>query len=61
MKELSIDTGILRLKGDETYYYCHKEGVMEGMISSFVDDFVMAGNEEFLEVFTEKMGEKLEY
>ena len=37
------------MPGDDTFYYRHKkEGDLEGMISSHVDDFVLAGTEDFL-------------
>ena len=61
MKEVLAETGMLRLKGDEAYYHCHnKDGVLEGMISSHVDDFILAGNEEFLEEITNKIRKKLD-
>ena len=43
-----------RLIGDEDFYYCHNENcLLEGMISSHVDDFVLAGTDEFFKEITE--------
>ena len=36
------------LDGDEAFYFRHDEnGNLEGMISSHVDDFILAGTEKF--------------
>ena len=43
MKELFGSMGMKTVKGDEAFYYRHKDGKLEGMILSHVDDFNMAG------------------
>merc|ERR1712115_525117 len=49
------------LDGDEAFYFRHdKDGNLEGMVSSHVDDFVMSGTKEFLEEITNKIVQKLE-
>ena len=46
-----------RLEGEEAVYYMHnKKGGLEGMILTCVDDFDLAGTEEFVEMVTEKVG-----
>ena len=41
VKELFKETGMIRLQGDETFYYMHnKDGELEGMISSHLESFV---------------------
>ena len=48
MRELFGSMGLKTVKGDEAFYYRHKDGKLEGMILSHVDDFNMAGTEKFL-------------
>ena len=49
------------MDGDEAFYFRHDEkGNLEGMVSSHVDDFILAGTNRFLEVITKKTEEKLE-
>ena len=50
-----------RLDGDEAFYYKHNErGDLEGMISSHVDDFNLAGNKNFIDEVTEKIKNALD-
>ena len=49
MKELFGSMGLKTVKGDKAFYYRHKDGQLEGMILSHVDDFNMAGTKKFLE------------
>ena len=49
------------LDGDEVFYYRHdKNGDVDEMISSHLDDFILAGSDAFLEEITGKIAEKLE-
>ena len=49
------------LDGDEAFYFRHDEnGNLEGMVSSHVDDFILAGTNRFLEEITKKIADKLE-
>ena len=49
------------LKGDKAFYYHHnEEDKFYGMVSSHVDDFILAGTEKFMEEITLKIKEKLE-
>ena len=44
------------MEGDEAVYYKHdKNGNLEGMVSTHVDDFNMAGNNDFISIVTEKI------
>ena len=55
------ECGLRILDGDEVFYYRHdKNGNLDGMISSNVDDFILAGSDVFLEEITQKIVEKLE-
>ena len=37
------------LDGDEAFFFRHDEkGNLEGMVSSHVDDFILAGSDKFL-------------
>ena len=49
------------LDGDEAFYFRHDEkGNLEGMVSSHVDDFILAGTDKYSEVITRKIEEKLD-
>ena len=61
VREVFNESRMKILKGDEAFYYCHdEEGNLEGMISSHVDDFVLAGMRKFIEEITMKIKEKLD-
>ena len=50
-----------RFLGEEAFYYCHdNKGVLEGMVSNYVDDFILTGQEEFVKNITEKLKKKLD-
>ena len=47
------------LDGDDTFYFRHEEkGNLKGMVSSHVDDFILAGTDRFLEEITNKIADK---
>ena len=49
------------MDGDEAFYFPHDEkGNLEGMVSSHIDDFYLAGANIFLEEITKKIADKLE-
>ena len=48
MKEIFKKEGLISVRGDETFYFQHKEGRLIGMIMTHIDDFGMAGIIEFL-------------
>ena len=48
-----------RLRGYEAFYYRHnKDGELKGMISIYVDHFILAGNKESLMNITDNKKEK---
>ena len=55
VKEVFSKMGLKRLEGDEAMYFKrNKEGDLEGLISTHVDDFNLAGDNDFLEAVTEE-------
>ena len=45
--------GLQRLEGDEASYYKHgKNRELERIVSTHVDDFILAGNPEFINMMT---------
>ena len=61
VREVFNESRMKILKGDEAFYYCHdEEGNLEGIISSHVDDFVLASMRKFIEEITMKIKEKLD-
>ena len=50
-----------RILEDEIFYYRHdKKRKLEGMFSSYVDDFILVGMQGFIDKITEKIRGKLE-
>merc|ERR1712002_1135235 len=49
VKETLKNMGLKTLPGDEAVYYQHKNGKLEGMLLSHVDDFTIAGTKEFVQ------------
>ena len=61
VREVFDECGLRILDGDEVFYFRHdKNGNLDGMVSSHVDDFILAGSDIFLEEITRKIAEKLE-
>ena len=61
MREVFDECKLRILDGDEAFYFRHDEnGNLEGMVSSHVDDFILAGTEKFLEEIMSKIAQKLE-
>ena len=55
VKQLFAGLGLQRLEGDEAVYYKKDEnGELEGMVSTCVDDFDLAGTKSFLEKVKKK-------
>ena len=49
MREVFDECKLRILDGDEVFYFRHdKNGNLEGKVSSYVDDFILAGTEKFL-------------
>ena len=61
VKELFAELGLQRLEGDEAIYYRKdKNGDLEGMVSTCVDDFDLAGTESFVDMVTERVSTVLD-
>ena len=61
VREVFNECGLRISKVDEVFYYHqNEEGNLDGMVSSHVDDFILAGTEKFIEEITLKNKEKLE-
>ena len=53
--------GLQRLEGDEAVYYKKDEnGELEGMVSTCVDDYDLAGTNSFVEKVTKKVSANLD-
>ena len=56
VKSVFKEIGLKRLEGDKAFYYKHDEkGNLEGIISTHVDDFNMAGGDNFIKMVMEKI------
>ena len=61
VKAVFADFGLRKLDGDEALYYKHgKNGDLEGMVSTHIDDFNVAGSVEFVAVITEEIRKALD-
>ena len=61
VREVFDECKLRILDGDEVFYFRHDEkNNLEGMVSSHVDDFILAGTNRFLEEIIKKMAEVLE-
>ena len=61
VKEVFGKFGLRKLVGDEALYYKHNEnGDLVGIVSTHVDDFSLAGSEEFLSTVTEEIRKTLD-
>ena len=61
VREVFDECKLRILDGDEVFYFRHDEkGNLEGMVSSHVDDFILAGTDRFLDEITKKIADKLE-
>ena len=47
------------MKGDEAFYYLHKDGKLVGAVITHMDDFTMAGTDEFIKETLEIRGKEL--
>ena len=61
VKEVFGKFGFKKLTVEEALYYKHnKNGDLEGMVSTHVDDFSLAGSKSFLDAVTEEIGKTLD-
>ena len=57
VKEILITMGLKVMDGDKAFYYLHKNGQLQGAVLTHVDDFNLAGMDEFVAKVISK-GEK---
>ena len=60
VKEVLMEIGLKVMEGDEAFYYLHQSGELMGAVIMHVDDFTLAGTEDFIkEVFRQLAGNLL--
>ena len=61
VKNIFKELGLRKLDGDEAVYYkLNEEGNLEGMVSTHVDDFDVAGRKKFVEMLTKEISKVLD-
>ena len=61
VKKIFNEIGLRKLDGDEAVYYMiNEKGELEGMVSTHVDDFDLAGKARFVDKVTEEIGKALD-
>ena len=48
MKEKLVSLNLIIMPGDTAFYYLHKEGSLQGVVFTDMDDFTFSGNADFL-------------
>ena len=48
VKEVLVSLGLRVMTGDEAFYYLHEDGELKGAVLTHVDDFSLAGDDEFI-------------
>ena len=51
--------GLKVMEGDEAFYYLHQDGELMGAVITHVDDFTLAGTEEFIRKVSETISREL--
>ena len=51
--------GLKVMKGDEFFYHLHKDGELIGAVITHVDNFTMAGTDEFIKETLKIIGKEL--
>ena len=59
VKEVLKKMGLKVLEGDEAFYYLHKDGKLIGAVITHVDDFTLAGTEDFVNDVINTVAEEL--
>ena len=61
LKKIFKEIGLRKLDGDEAVYYMiNEKGDLEGMVSTHVDDFDLAGKARFVDKVTKEIGKALD-
>ena len=59
VKEVLKQIGLRVLEGDEVFYYLHRNRDLIGAFITHVDDFTLAGTDEFIKEVLETVGREL--
>ena len=59
VKKILEENGYRKLEGDEAFHYKNEKEELKGMILLHVDDFLMAGDDDFLNETTEMFEKNL--
>ena len=59
VKEVLKTIGLKVMEGDEAFYYLHRNGELIGTIITHVDDFTLAGTEDFIKEVLETVSKEL--
>ena len=51
--------GLKVMEGDEAFYYLHQDGELMGAVITHVDDFTLAGTEDFIREVLETISREL--
>ena len=53
------EIGLKVMEGDEAFYYLHQDGELIGAVITQVDDFTLAGTEDFIKEVLETVAKEL--
>ena len=59
VKEVLMEIGFKVMEGDEAFYYLHQNGELMGAVIMHVDDFTIAGTEDFIKEVLETISREL--
>ena len=59
VKEVLKEIGFKVMEGDEAFYYLHQDGELMGAVITHVDDFTLAGTEDFIREVLETISREL--
>ena len=51
--------GMKVMEGDKAFYYLHKDSVLKGAVITHIDDFTLAGTNEFVDQVLKFINEEL--
>ena len=59
VKEVFMEMDLKIMEGNEAFYFLHKEGKLKGAILTHIDDFKIAGDDDFMEMALVDVGREL--
>ena len=57
IKDVTTEMGLKVMDGEEAFYFLHEEGHLRGAVLTHVDDFNLAGDDDFVEKVLQQVGE----